>query len=1098
VAGANKENVVVAEPNEANKSKGGKSKGGKSKVGKSATEPNQSKEAIEPVAERLTVRKKKHAQAQLASKMNQVREARMTSPGYQAPAKVGKEEIVKLTDQEAAAWRKKGKEFLALENRTRDLCTLWRMVALGCNNPFLYQCAMFLLSPTLVNVKLHELMVGSYTTWNTFTLETLRHGSRNKQWTIPQLGQMPSHVVEMLEHNCYKKLKEEWNERKKEIVDANYTYQGVRIADLPDCPSWEVYKNMVDDGRKIMWILMWSHKEFFDRATDGVMDRINKEVVTLMMEVLQPLNRATHFRKKIEEIKNEGIAHHKAVYERKRERFPEGFLLGKSVAEVADAPTPDEEATGQLDTTATFAEDGEPDKETIGGTEEATVQEEASKPTANVEEEIGEIGGTEEATVEEGAGEPAANVDATIAEDGTAEDATAEDATASSTVADDAVDETGYSGSSNWTSGDAVDNEEKPDFFYDDDDATMADDESTPAEGATSAEERVIDDLTAADDVSSPAEGATTAEEATTDAADEAPTPAEGATTAEEADRENNIRRGKRKPPGPENRADTRELIRIEDAKKQKTIIYKTTQVIVTNNNNVNNVSNVSNVSYVNPTTSNALVVAKVEDFHNNDYMQVWPKRENSNSEIDFGKVDFSHFDFRSADMKKLPISPMLKMRDDTMELPEAIFAYPKIAREIARTWQANIDAKDPNLGMFIRRWQEHLMRSPHITPGVAFRRYCIALRGANRSSLEELWLGYFPSVDQKGLAAPKRSGPRSHLYRKPDEAFVIMANDAMQVMKVLLEGCYLNGLQIIRYYWEYHLMKGLKQLSLEELDSQKRLRGMLACLILSAATTDFEAIKGAIRLGKAKLLDTLDALISARLPVIEKCIKGCGIHKTRARYLKDAFKKIKKDFGGLVPNTFVGLMSLPGVGRKTASLMLNEGFGFYAGIGTDKHVCHVALGLGLFVPTHGLKNAPPEHVENSLRTWIRQHDFKDTNKIFGGTAQLVTQKLAKLTSGGARHEKNLLILMNVMMTRFSDDREIEILLFLFAQLRAHYKVVAERREILKARDSEESDEECEVDLEEAEKWIGAMVLYDDQQEVQEDATQQSDDEDGM
>lgn len=112
--------------------------------------------------------------------------------------------------------------------------------------------------------------------------------------------------------------------------------------------------------------------------------------------------------------------------------------------------------------------------------------------------------------------------------------------------------------------------------------------------------------------------------------------------------------------------------------------------------------------------------------------------------------------------------------------------------------------------------------------------------------------------------------------------------------------------------------------------------------------------------------------------------------------------------------------------------------------------------------------------------------------------AQLDTQKLAKLTSGGERHEKNLHTLMNVMLNRFNDDREIEILWFLFAKLRAHYKVVAEKREMLKARDSEESDEECEVDEEEQEKWNGTMVPYYDNQEVQEDATPEPDDEDAM
>ena len=487
--------------------------------------------------------------------------------------------------------------------------------------------------------------------------------------------------------------------------------------------------------------------------------------------------------------------------------------------------------------------------------------------------------------------------------------------------------------------------------------------------------------------------------------------------------------------------------------------------------NNINNVANTSNTTAnasntTNNTTNNnaaVMVVAKLSDF-DGDY-GMWPKRDDDSTAIDYGKVDFSKINWSRVDIAKLDVSPMMKMTDDTEMVPESIFAYPNIAVPVCEAMQRDIERRDPTLGMFLLHWKEHLENSPDVCPRMAYWKYSVALRGVHRASLRELWTSYHNTDDPKTLDAPSRIGAMSKVYRKPHSNFIVMANDAMQVMKVLMEGCYLNDIHIIRYYWEYHLMKGIDQLELENLDTQKRLRAMLACLILSAATTDFEAINGAINLGKKGLLNSLDALIDAPKSIIHECIRGCGIHNKRAKFLKMAFQEIKKDHNGVVPSDFKGLMDLEGVGRKTASLMLNEGYGFYAGIGTDKHVCHVSLGLGMFVPTHGIKGAPPEHVERSLRTWIRQHDFKDTNRTFGGMAQLVTQKLSVLhTSKGKTQKKDLKSLLGVILNRFGEEKELEIVWFLIAQLRKHYKVVNEKRLTKSLFGDEETDDEGEDD----------------------------------
>jgi endonuclease III len=259
--------------------------------------------------------------------------------------------------------------------------------------------------------------------------------------------------------------------------------------------------------------------------------------------------------------------------------------------------------------------------------------------------------------------------------------------------------------------------------------------------------------------------------------------------------------------------------------------------------------------------------------------------------------------------------------------------------------------------------------------------------------------------------------------------------------------------------------MKGINQLTVEDLDPQKRIRGMYACLVLSAATTDFDAIYGAIKLYQSGLLETVDALADAPTGKIIECIKECGIHKKRAVYLKDGFKIIRDKHNGMIPQTLDELMALPGVGRKTATLLLNEGFGFFAGIGTDKHVCNVASALGLFSRTFGLKNAAANHVEDSLRCWISQPHFKETNRIFGGMAQLVTQQLNNPKS--KNWEVEVTLMAGAIADRFKSDYELELIWHIIGKLREHYKGVVEKRLEAIEKDEEESGDEAEEDDEE-------------------------------
>jgi endonuclease III len=173
-------------------------------------------------------------------------------------------------------------------------------------------------------------------------------------------------------------------------------------------------------------------------------------------------------------------------------------------------------------------------------------------------------------------------------------------------------------------------------------------------------------------------------------------------------------------------------------------------------------------------------------------------------------------------------------------------------------------------------------------------------------------------------------------------------------------------------------------------------------------------------------------------------------------------FSEIRDKHGGMVPSTMKDLTELKGVGTKTATLLLNEGFGFFAGIGTDKHVCQVSLALGLFSTGDKMKHATPNHVEASLRTWIHQSMYKETNKIFGGMAQILTQRLLTVNTQGQKDD--LEGLLQVIFQRFSTYYELELIWFMIGRIRHHYIGVAEKRKKAEEMDEEESDDEMELE----------------------------------
>lgn len=105
----------------------------------------------------------------------------------------------------------------------------------------------------------------------------------------------------------------------------------------------------------------------------------------------------------------------------------------------------------------------------------------------------------------------------------------------------------------------------------------------------------------------------------------------------------------------------------------------------------------------------------------------------------------------------------------------------------------------------------------------------------------------------------------------------------------------------------------------------------------------------------------TIDALAEADVEDIERIVRPCGLGKSKARDISACMKMLRDEYDGNVPDDFNALLKLPGVGRKSANLIMGDVFGKPA-IVTDTHCIRLANRIGL---VDGIKD--PKKVEMAL-----------------------------------------------------------------------------------------------------------------------------------
>lgn len=136
----------------------------------------------------------------------------------------------------------------------------------------------------------------------------------------------------------------------------------------------------------------------------------------------------------------------------------------------------------------------------------------------------------------------------------------------------------------------------------------------------------------------------------------------------------------------------------------------------------------------------------------------------------------------------------------------------------------------------------------------------------------------------------------------------------------------------------------------------------LLIAVMLSAQCTD--ARVNLVTPALFEKYPTLEAFARAEVADIEECIRSCGFFRTKAKNIVAATNRIISDFGGKLPDTVDELITLPGVGRKTANLIVGDVFG-KPGVVVDTHCIRLSNRMGL------TKEQDPVKIEFALKKII-------------------------------------------------------------------------------------------------------------------------------
>ncbi len=109
---------------------------------------------------------------------------------------------------------------------------------------------------------------------------------------------------------------------------------------------------------------------------------------------------------------------------------------------------------------------------------------------------------------------------------------------------------------------------------------------------------------------------------------------------------------------------------------------------------------------------------------------------------------------------------------------------------------------------------------------------------------------------------------------------------------------------------------------------------------------------------------------VASEVEELEQDVRSTGFYRNKAKSIRGASERILSEFGGEVPQEMDQLLSLPGVARKTANVVLGNAFGIASGVVVDTHVKRLSFRLGLTTQT------TPEKVEKDLQKLVPKEDW--------------------------------------------------------------------------------------------------------------------------
>ncbi|MCJ7635805.1 endonuclease III [Candidatus Bathyarchaeota archaeon] len=148
----------------------------------------------------------------------------------------------------------------------------------------------------------------------------------------------------------------------------------------------------------------------------------------------------------------------------------------------------------------------------------------------------------------------------------------------------------------------------------------------------------------------------------------------------------------------------------------------------------------------------------------------------------------------------------------------------------------------------------------------------------------------------------------------------------------------------------------------------------ILVATILSAQCTDAKVNE--VTKPLFKKYRTPRDYANADLQKLEKEIRPTGFYHNKAKHIQEACRMIVEDFGGKIPNNMEDLLKIPGVGRKTANIVLSNAYGIVDGIAVDTHVRRVSHRLGL------TGNWDPNKIEKDLMKILPKTAWYLTNYL--------------------------------------------------------------------------------------------------------------------